>query len=71
MGVESNLRTSGVKENFDCLTQKKKKNQENLCFAKRSAINKLDLQFVECPMVIEHFGYIYIHIFFNMPHSPP
>lgn len=25
MGVESNLRTSGVKENFDCLTQKKKK----------------------------------------------
>ena len=35
---------------------KKKKNQD-LCFAKRSVINKLDLQYVECPMVIEHFAY--------------
>lgn len=37
--------------------QKEKKKNQDLCFVKRGVINKLDLQYVECPMVIEHFAY--------------
>ena len=65
MGIESNLRTQEVKENFDFLT----KNRENLCLAKRSVINKLDLQYFESPMVIEHFAYVYMYTFFIFLHA--